>query len=66
MTSALQSIIIYRLYAQTAIKQLDEIADWNEQHYGAAHAAQYIEFLEKNIDALCDKYELGLKFYDTF
>ena len=49
------------VYSTQALRQLDEIADWNEQQYGSEHAAQYIEFLERHIDALANKYELGLK-----
>jgi len=40
------------VYAAKALKELDEIWDWNDKHYGSDHADQYIEFLERHINAL--------------
>jgi plasmid stabilization system protein ParE len=40
------------VYSAKALKQLDEIWDWNEERYNASHADQYVEFLERHINAL--------------
>ena len=47
------------VYATKALKQLDKIWGWNEDHYSPEHADQYIEFLERHIDALGSEYERG-------
>ena len=47
------------VYAAKALKELDEIWDWNQQHYGSEHADQYIEFLERHIDALSTDHPRG-------
>ena len=47
------------VYAIKALRQLDEIWDWNEQTYGPEHADKYIEFLERHIDALNSEFERG-------
>jgi len=47
------------IYATKAIKQLDEIWDWNERHYSLDHAKRYIQYLEQHIDTLSDAYEQG-------
>jgi plasmid stabilization system protein ParE len=40
------------VYAATALRQLDEIWNWNERLYSADHADRYIEFLERHMEAL--------------
>ena len=40
------------IYAAAALKELDEIWDWNEKTYSRDHAAKYISFLEQHIDSL--------------
>jgi plasmid stabilization system protein ParE len=47
------------VYAASAQSQLDEIWDWNEEHYGADHADHYIEFLEQFINTLGTDYQQG-------
>lgn len=47
------------IYAPRALKQLDEIWDWNEQIYSRSHAARYIDFLERRIDAIGEIYQQG-------
>jgi plasmid stabilization system protein ParE len=47
------------VYAAKALKQLDEIWDWNQENYSVEHAKRYIEFLEGHIDALRDGYDRG-------
>jgi len=47
------------VYARSALKQLDEIWDWNRQRYGAGHADQYLEFLRRHIDALDSEHRRG-------
>jgi len=39
------------VYSAKALKQLDEIWNWNEERYNASHADQYVEFLERHINA---------------
>jgi plasmid stabilization system protein ParE len=40
------------VYAAAARNELDEIWDWNEKTYGRRHAANYIEFLDTQIESL--------------
>jgi plasmid stabilization system protein ParE len=40
------------VYSARAIRQLNEIWNWNFERYGEAHADGYIEFLQTCIDAL--------------
>lgn len=40
-------------YALEAQRELDEIAEWNAKHYGSDHAARYIDFLQSQIEQLC-------------
>jgi len=47
------------VYAAKALKELDEIWDWNRRHYSSDHADQYIEFLQRHIDALCTDHRHG-------
>jgi plasmid stabilization system protein ParE len=47
------------VYAATALKELDEIWDWNDEHYSSDHADKYIEFLERHIDALSTDHRQG-------
>jgi plasmid stabilization system protein ParE len=47
------------IYSHPAQKDLDLIADWNEQTYGRERAKQYIAFLRQNIDALAINFEKG-------
>jgi plasmid stabilization system protein ParE len=47
------------VYAAKALEELDEIWDWNDEHYRSDHADQYIEFLERHIDALSADHRRG-------
>lgn len=47
------------VYAAKALKELDEIWDWNDERHGSDHADQYVEFLERQIDALSSDHRLG-------
>src|SRR5579863_7129120 len=47
------------VYAAKALKELDEIWDWNNKHYSSDHADEYIEFLERYIDALSTDHRRG-------
>lgn len=43
----------------TAVRQLDEIWQWNIARYGRSHADSYSRYLEEAIDALATGYEKG-------
>lgn len=47
------------VYAPLALQDLDEVWDWNEKTYGRDHAARYVEFLERQIDALGENHSRG-------
>jgi plasmid stabilization system protein ParE len=47
------------IYADDALKEIDEIADWNEKTYNRAHAREYIRFEERHIDALARDFAKG-------
>jgi plasmid stabilization system protein ParE len=47
------------VYSLGALRQLDQIHNWNEQRYSAGHADRYIAFLERHIEALSEKYANG-------
>jgi len=47
------------IYANSALIDLDGIADWNELTYGREHAKSYIAFLEKHIAGLGRNYARG-------
>ena len=47
------------IYADIALKEIDEIADWNEKTYGRDHARRYCTFLEGRIDDLGSSYAKG-------
>jgi plasmid stabilization system protein ParE len=47
------------VYAAAALKELDEIWDWNEKTYSRDHAAKYISFLEQHIDSLGTRHQKG-------
>jgi plasmid stabilization system protein ParE len=39
-------------YSPQALSDLDVIWDWNANHYGDAHASQYLEFLHRQTEKL--------------
>ena len=47
------------VYADNALDELGEIADWNEKTYGHDHARRYIAFLEDRIERLGVSYTRG-------
>jgi len=47
------------IYADDALREIDKIADWNEETYSRAHARDYIRFLERHIDSLAKEFEKG-------
>jgi plasmid stabilization system protein ParE len=47
------------VYSAGGAKELDGIWDWNDRRYTADHADQYIEFLERHIDALSIDHRQG-------
>ena len=47
------------VYAPAALADLDRIWDWNEQTYNRSHAARYVDFLERHIDALSELHPRG-------
>jgi plasmid stabilization system protein ParE len=46
-------------YAPIAFQDLDVVWDWNEKNYGRDHAARYVDFLRRHIDALGESYPRG-------
>ena len=44
-------------YADQALRELDAIADWNEQTYNRAHAKAYVRFLLRQIERLETDFE---------
>jgi plasmid stabilization system protein ParE len=46
-------------YAPIAFQDLDVVWDWNEKTYGRDHAARYVDFLRRHIDALGESYVRG-------
>lgn len=40
-------------YTLAAQLELDEIAVWNQKRYGSEHAAQYIDYLQSQIEEHC-------------
>ena len=50
---------LFVAYSPVALQELDAIWDWNETTYGREHAARYVEFLERHIDALAENYVRG-------
>ena len=44
------------VYAPLALQDLDVVWDWNEKTYGPDHAARYVDFLERHIDALAENH----------
>ncbi|MGO9114109.1 MAG: type II toxin-antitoxin system RelE/ParE family toxin [Thermoguttaceae bacterium] len=46
-------------YAPLALRDLDVVWDWNAKTYGPAHAARYVDFLERHIDALGEHHPRG-------
>lgn len=40
------------IYTASALRELDEIWDWNRGHYSEEHAEQYVKFLEDHIESL--------------
>jgi plasmid stabilization system protein ParE len=46
-------------YAPLALRDLDVVWDWNAKTYGPAHAARYVEFLQRHIDALGEDHARG-------
>ena len=47
------------VYSDNALRELNEIANWNEDTYGRDHAKRYIAFLEKNINELGKNHPKG-------
>lgn len=47
------------IYAPAALEELDAVWDWNEKHYGRSRAADYVDFLERRIDALSENHQRG-------
>ncbi len=47
------------VYAPLALQDLDVVWDWNEKTYGPDHAARYVDFLERHIDALGENHPRG-------
>jgi plasmid stabilization system protein ParE len=47
------------IYADDALDEIDQIADWNEKTYNRAHARDYIRFLERHIEALAKDFAKG-------
>lgn len=46
-------------YAPLALRDLDIVWDWNAKTYGPAHAARYVDFLQRHIDALGESHPRG-------
>jgi len=46
-------------YAPLALQGLDVVWDWNEKTYGSDHAARYVDFLRRHIDALGESHPRG-------
>ncbi len=46
-------------YAPLALQDLDVVWDWNEKTYGRDHAARYVDFLRRHIDALGENHPRG-------
>lgn len=44
------------VFTRQAYRDLDEIWDWNAERDGAAHATDYVKFLEGKISGLATKY----------
>ncbi len=40
------------IYAAAALRELDEIWDWNEKTYGRERAVRYFDFLDEQVTAL--------------
>ena len=47
------------VYAPLALQDLDVVWDWNAKTYGPDHAARYVDFLERHIDALGETHSRG-------
>ena len=47
------------IYANNAIRELEEIGDWNEKTYSRTRAKDYIAFLEQQILTLGRDFEKG-------
>jgi plasmid stabilization system protein ParE len=47
------------IYADDALREIDEIADWNEKTYGRALSSEYVQFLRRHIEALAKEFEKG-------
>lgn len=47
------------IYGDKALREIDEVADWNETTYGHAHAIEYILFLRRRINALAEDFVKG-------
>ncbi|MGO9111994.1 MAG: type II toxin-antitoxin system RelE/ParE family toxin [Thermoguttaceae bacterium] len=47
------------VYAPLALKDLGVVWGWNEKTYGPGHAAGYVGFLERHIDALGKTHSQG-------
>jgi plasmid stabilization system protein ParE len=46
-------------YTPEALANLDEIWDWNAEHYGWFHADSYVEFLRIRTDRLSTEHPGG-------
>jgi len=49
------------VYADDALREIDEIADWNEKTYNRTHAREYVRFLVSHIDKLAKDFEKGTR-----
>ncbi len=47
------------IYAKDAIREIEEIAGWNERTYDRAHARDCITFLERRIGGLASDFAKG-------
>ena len=47
-------------YSRAALRELQEIWQWNADHYSPDHADAYVSFLQNRIDALSREYYRGL------
>ena len=47
------------VYAPLALQDLDVVWERNEKTYGPEHAARYVEFLQRHIDALGEYHSRG-------
>lgn len=46
-------------YSRAALRELQEIWQWNADHYSPAHADAYLSFLQHRIDRLSREHDRG-------